>query len=224
MEHVMASAADSTTSEQPIVITFAVKEEMKFFAQRDGVRRFITGMGRDNAEHAITGILADLKPRLLLTCGYAGGLNPALQGSQVIFQGDEGTDLYNKLKAAGATPVQFFCARRVAITAEEKMRLWRSTGLDAVEMESETIRDYCREQNVPSATVRVISDSAKEDLPLDFNTLMSPAQKINYGKLSWALVRSPWKLAELLAFQQKTIDAAKALGAFLNKALDAGLR
>ena len=56
-----------------------------------------------------------------------------------------------------------------------------------------------------------------EDLPLDFNTLMSPAQKIHYGKLSWALVRSPWKLAELLAFQQKTIDAAQSLGAFLTK-------
>ena len=90
-------------------------------------------------------------------------------------------------------------------------------------MESETIRDLCRERDIPSATIRVISDAADEDLPLDFNTLMSPAQKIHYGKLSWALVRSPWKLAELLAFQQKTIDAAKALADFLNKLFAAGL-
>ena len=51
---------------------------------------------------------------------------------------------------------------------------------------------------------------------------MSPAQKIHYGKLSWALVRSPWKLAELLAFQQKTVDAAKALGGFLHKVVESG--
>lgn len=208
------------SSEAPILVTFAVKEEMKFFEGRPGVRRFVTGMGRDNAELAITQALQEIKPRLVLTCGYAGGLNPALQSNQVIFQADEGTPLFEQLAAAGATPVNFFCARRVAITAEEKLRLWRSTGLDAVEMESETIRDFCREANVPNATVRVISDSANEDLPLDFNTLMSPAQKIHYGKLSWALVRSPWKLAELLAFQQKTVDASKALGAFLNTLLN----
>lgn len=208
----------------PIAVTFAVREEMKFFAGGEGVRRFITGMGRDNAERAITGILQQIKPRLVFTCGYAGGLNPALKSNQVLFQADEGTVLHHKLEDAGGTPARFFCARRVAITSEEKMRLWRSTGLDAVEMESESIRDFCRDAGIPAVTVRVISDNAHEDLPLDFNTLMSPAQKIHYGKLSWALVRSPWKLAELLAFQQKTVDASKALGEYLTKLLQpAGL-
>jgi hypothetical protein len=118
--------------------------------------------------------------------------------------------------------VNFFCTRRVAITAEEKFQLWRGTGLDAVEMESECIRDLCRERNIPSATIRVISDSSEEDLPLDFNTMLTPTQKINYSKLGWALVRSPLKLMDLLAFQQKTIEAAKALGEFLAKALAPG--
>lgn len=199
------------------MVTFAVKEEMKFFAGADGVRRYLTGMGRDNAEAAISKAVHEIKPRLVLTCGFAGGLNPVLKASEVIFQADEGTPLSAALKEAGGTAVSFFCARRVAITSEEKQRLWRGTGLDAVEMESESIRDYCREYNIPSATVRVISDTALEDLPLDFNTLMSPAQKINYSKLTWALVRAPFKLAELLAFQQKSVDAAKALGAFLGK-------
>lgn len=209
-------------AEKPIVVTFAVKEEMKFFPGGSGVRRFLTGMGRDNAERAIAAILGELTPKVVLTCGFAGGLSPALKCNDVIFQADENTPLREKLlEIGGATSVNFFCARRVAITGEEKMRLWRSTGLDAVEMESESIRDYCREREIPSATIRAVSDASDEDLPLDFNTLMSPAQKINYGKLSWALVRSPWKLAELLAFQQKTVDAAKALGAYLNRLLEA---
>ncbi|HTG44518.1 MAG TPA: hypothetical protein VK633_08300 [Verrucomicrobiae bacterium] len=211
------------SDDQPVLITFAVKEEMKFFPGAPGIRRFITGMGRDNAERNVAAALDEIKPRLVLTCGFAGGLNPKLKSNEVVFQGDAGTPLHSKLEQAGATPVSYFCARRVAITSEEKLRLWRGTGLDAVEMESESIRELCHERNIPSATVRVISDSAEEDLPLDFNTLMSPAQKIHYGKLSWALVRSPWKLAELLAFQQKTIDAAKALASYLNKVLADGL-
>ena len=206
-----------------ILVTFAVKEEMKFFPGGQGIRRYITGMGRDNAERAIEAALAEIRPRLVLTCGFAGGLNPVLKSNEIIFSAEEGSPLYDSLKRAGATPASFFCARRVAITSEEKQRLWRGMGSDAVEMESESIRDYCRERDIPSATIRVISDTAHEDLPLDFNTLMSPAQKINYSKLTWALVRAPFKLAELLAFQQKTVDAAKSLGEFLTKVSQPGI-
>ena len=207
----------NTNADSPILITFAVKEEMKFFPAAPGIRRYITGMGRDNAERAIAAAIEEINPRLVLTCGFAGGLNPILKACEVICHADDGSPLADKLTAAGATPVSFFCARRVAITAEEKQRLWRGTGLDAVEMESESIRDYCRERDIPSATIRVISDTALEDLPLDFNKLLSPAQKINYTKLTWALVRAPFKLAELLAFQQKTVDAGKALGEYLTR-------
>lgn len=210
-------------SSSEILVTFAVKEEMKFFPGGQGIRRYITGMGRDNAERAIETALAEIRPRLVLTCGFAGGLNPVLKSNEIIFSAEDGNPLYDALKQAGATPASFFCARRVAITSEEKQRLWRGMGSDAVEMESESIRDYCRERDIPSATIRVISDTAHEDLPLDFNTLMSPAQKINYSKLTWALVRAPFKLAELLAFQQKTVDAAKSLGEFLTKVSQPGI-
>lgn len=210
-------AAETNNLGDSILVTFAVKEEMKFFPGGPGIRRYITGMGRDNAEQAIATAVEEIRPKLVLTCGFAGGLNPVLKSNEVLFHADAGTPLCDTLQRAGATPVSFFCARRVAITSEEKQRLWRGTGLDAVEMESESIRDFCRERDIPSATIRVVSDTALEDLPLDFNTLMSPTQKINYSKLTWALVRAPFKLAELLAFQQKTVDAAKALGAFLTK-------
>lgn len=201
----------------PLLVTFAVREEGKAFTPPSGVRTLITGMGRDNAEYAFVHALTKITPRLVLTCGFAGALNPRLKNNDIVFQADESSPLHDALQKAGASPVSFFCARRVAITTVEKQRLWRGTGMDVIEMESETIRDICQQRQIPSATVRVISDSAHEDLPLDFNTLMTPAQKIHYGKLSWALIRSPWKLAELLAFQQKTVDAAKALGDFLHR-------
>jgi adenosylhomocysteine nucleosidase len=222
MSSAMADRNAPADQEKPILVTFAVKEEMKFFTGRPGIRRFITGMGRDNAERNGSAALDQIQPRLVLTCGYAGGLNPALKNNEVIFHADPGTQLYSKLEEMGATSVNFFCTRRVAITSEEKVRLWRGTGLDAVEMESESIRDLCRERNIPSATIRVISDSSEEDLPLDFNTLMTPTQKIHYGKLGWALLRSPLKLMDLLAFQQKTIDAAKALADYLNRLFESG--
>lgn len=207
----------------PILVTFAVKEEGKFLKRPAGVHVLITGMGHGNAETSLLYGLEKVAPRMVLTCGFAGGLNPVLKNGQIIFHAEAGSMLESVLQKTEAMPVNFFCARRVAITSEEKQKLWRGTGLDAIEMESETIRDICRERDIPCATIRVISDSAMEDLPLDFNTLMTPAQKIHYGKLSWALVRSPWKLAELLAFQQRSMDAARSLAAYLRKILQPGV-
>jgi len=94
--------------ENPVIITFAVREETKSFKAVPGARRFLTGMGRDNAERAIRSILDKFAPREVLTCGFAGGLNPALKNDEVVFQAEDGSPLYDQIKTAGATPVSFF--------------------------------------------------------------------------------------------------------------------
>src|SRR5204862_4938815 len=115
-----------------------------------------------------------------------------------------------------ALPAQFHCSKRVAITAAEKRALWESTRADAVEMESSVIRNLCREWKIPSATVRVISDTAHDDLPLDFNALMTSDDRIHYGKLARAVLGSPRRIPLLLSFQRQPIIAARELGRVLD--------
>ena len=176
----------------------------------DGDEARVTGMGRENAARGSEKAL-EIRPGMVLTCGFAGGLDPALPGGTVVFDADPGFPLVDRLAAAGAVAVRFHCADHVAVTVAEKAALRRSTGADAVEMESSVIRAMCRERGIPSATVRVVSDAAGEDLPLDFNALMTPGMDLHFGKLAWCLVRSPGKIPELIRFQKRVSRAAEQL-------------
>jgi len=200
------------------LICFAVKEEAKFFQVHSGnVQVWITGIGRMNAAESIREAVAAVQPECVLTCGFAGGLNPALQLGKVVFDEDFDAGVGSALHALGAVSARFHCARRVAITAAEKSELWRSTTADVVEMESSVIRTLCREWKIPSATIRVISDTAQDDLPLDFNALMTSDDRIHYGKLARAVLVSPRRIPLLLSFQRQTMIAARELGRVLEQ-------
>jgi adenosylhomocysteine nucleosidase len=209
---------------EPVLVCFAVKEEARYFiaalAREDSrVRTLITGMGRANADLRLGMAVAVRRPAMVITTGFAGGLNPELVAGQVLFEADSETGLAARLMQAGGIEGKFYCAEQVAVTAAQKAELWKSTGADAVEMESGVIRRLCRESNIPSATVRVISDAADKDLPLDFNALMTPEQRISYARLAWSVAIQPWKIPALMRFQKQTAAAAKNLGKVLAAAI-----
>src|SRR5207237_6341172 len=115
----------------------------------------------------------------------------------------------------GARRGRFHCAKEVAGTSERKRALWEMTRADAVEMESQVIASVCSEQKIRCAIVRVILDPADEDLPLDFNWLMTAEQKMDYWKLAWAIVKSPSKIGALLRLQKQSETAAEKLAEVL---------
>jgi adenosylhomocysteine nucleosidase len=106
------------------------------------------------------------------------------------------------------------------VTTAEKAGLRRATSADAVEMESEAIQSLCRERGIPCATVRAISDTANEDLPLDFNQLAKPDLSMHYGKLALAIARSPGKIPDLRRLQKNCRLAAERLAAALIKVIE----
>jgi hypothetical protein len=197
-----------------VLFCFAVEQEARFFVQR-GMEKLITGIGRENAERMLHAALRREPYQLVLSCGFAGGLNPYLKTGTVVFSSDEDAGLTDALLTAGACPVRFHTSTRVAITVEEKRQLWEATGADAVEMESSIIRAICRAHGIPSATIRVISDAADETLPLDFNALLTAEHELNYPKLMLTLVTSPRKIPALLRLQRQTVFAARRLAEVL---------
>jgi adenosylhomocysteine nucleosidase len=210
----MPNEASTTQTPESVLVCFALKEEAAPFRKiatgKSGVSILITGIGRDNSRRSLVDSLAQSTPRLVLTCGFAGGLDPALKIGDVVFEPQDASPR-EKLLRASAKPGKFFCAARIASTAAEKKKLRGDTHADAVEMESAEIHAVCRERGIPCVTVRVISDVAHEDMPLDFNQLSKPDMSLHFGKLAWAVARSPGKISALLKLQKETRFAAERL-------------
>ena len=200
------------------LVCFALDEEAapfrKLAVRIPDVEILVTGIGHKNAETSLRRYLAGNLPKLVLTCGFAGGLNPELKNGDVVFMTGY-PRLEERLADADAMPASFFTAPRIATTVAEKKQLRTKTGADVVEMESEAIMAVCRESQIPCAMVRVISDAAHEDLPLDFNRLVRPNMSLHYGKLFLAIAKSPGKIGALMELQKKTNFAAVQLAEFL---------
>ena len=203
-----------------VLVCFALEEEARPFRRRARARSeisvLVTGIGKKNAIRSVRDCLQAHAPRRVFTCGFAGGLNPELETGDVVFVTPD-KELASHLTSAGALSASLFCADRIATTAGEKAGLRQQTGADAVDMESQAIHDLCGERGIPCCTVRVISDAAGEDLPLDFNQLANADHSINYGKLAWAIMRSPGKIPALRRLQRHTNFAAEQLARVLEK-------
>lgn len=206
----------------PIVtlVCFAVKEEAAPFLAwsrtQPSVEVLVTGMGRRNAGQKFSESLVRHRPQFAVTAGFAGGLNPNLKPGEVLYDGDiVAPNLKTTLQDMGARAGIFLCADRVAVTAAEKKLLFETTQADAIEMESAAIRELCRAEQIPAATMRVILDPAGEDLPLDFNQLMTSDMRIDPLKLGLQLARSPLVIPKLLRFQKQARAAAESLGRVL---------
>ncbi|MBL9174401.1 MAG: hypothetical protein JNL10_12755 [Verrucomicrobiales bacterium] len=233
-------ASDAGTG--PVVLFFAVPEEARPFVREwnrgggprlersrgpglaawtsGGLRVHVTGMGARNAERVGRAVLSEMpSPRVCVTAGFAGGLDPALPNGTIVLDADPGVERLLRLADFGGRPVRLLQASRVAVTVAEKTRLRSETGCDAVEMESSTLRALARERGIPGVTVRVISDAAGDALPLDFNVLMTPEDRLDFGRLAWTLIRSPGLIPRLMAFQKTVLKASAQLAAALVKGL-----
>jgi adenosylhomocysteine nucleosidase len=111
-----------------------------------------------------------------------------------------------------------FSVDRVAITAEQKRELRAATQAAVVEMESAAVARKAREWDMPFGCIRVVSDAAGEDLPLDFNRYRDADGRFSRARIAMAAVGRPFTvLPGLMRLDRNCRLAADRLGEFLVK-------
>lgn len=162
----------------------------------------------------------------LVSIGFCGALDPALQPSDVLVASEV---MSPNNSVALATPSELeSCGRpsrtgkilsidRVAWTAGEKARL-RDTGADAVEMEAAAVAARARDWSVPFYCVKVVTDTSNESFPLDFNRLRGADGRFSRGRILAAALRQPAAIPGLVKLNLRCESASKALGEFIANA------
>jgi adenosylhomocysteine nucleosidase len=147
----------------------------------------------------------------ILSIGFCGALDPALRIGDIVVSGEVP-------KGLGASFVQgdVVSVDRVAITARDKRDLRAATGAAVVEMESAAVAQKAREWDVPFGCVRVVSDAAGEDLPLDFNRYRDADGRFERTRIVLAALGRPFTvLPGLVRLDRHCRRASERLGEFL---------
>ncbi len=163
----------------------------------------------------------------LVSTGFCGALDPALKPSDIFIATDVlGSSILSRdREGVGA----FFPAvtsqhphqtgtllsiDHVAVRAAEKSEL-RQTGASAIEMEAAGVAAKAKEYNLAFYCIRVVTDTADENMPLDFNTMRDANGRFSRSKILTAAFRNPAVFPKLLKLNKRCKDASYALGDFI---------
>ncbi|RLS78947.1 MAG: nucleoside phosphorylase [Planctomycetota bacterium] len=181
----------------------------------------VAGVGRAAATRAARLLVDGHRPRLLVSAGFAGGLDPALGRGGVVWPTrvltDDARVPLPLADVAAHEPVTIVTVDRIVGTTEEKAELFARTGAQIVDMETHAVADVARETGLPCAAVRVVSDDARQQMPREVAALVRPQSALRrLGTALGALGRRPgaavdlWRLWEHAVVDGRTLAAALA--------------
>ena len=146
----------------------------------------------------------------IVSAGFCGALDPALAVGDIVVSGEA-----PKAARAAFRRGEILSSDRVVVTAEEKRALRGKTGAMAIEMEAAAVEAKAREWGVPYRCVKVVSDTAAENMPLDFNLYRDAQGRFSRVRIALAALGRPFTaIPALLRLDRNCRLAAEKLGEF----------
>ena len=151
-----------------------------------------------------------------VSTGYCGALDSNLGRTAIVVASEVNGNRSDKPDAPAVfTAGPITSQDRVACTIEEKSNL-RESGAIAVEMEAAGVCRVALDAGVPFYCVRVVTDTASDVLPLDFNRMRGADGRFSTAKILGAAALRPLRVAPALVRLQRTTKSASiALGDFI---------
>ena len=182
----------------------------------------VGGVGAAAATRATRLLIDGHRPLRIVTAGFAGGLVESLARGAIVYPA-------HVVCKGGGEPVAFTAgqgglprgdhtivsAYNVVTTTTAKRDLAAATGASLVDMETFAVATVAYDAGLPCASIRVISDTAGQELPREIATLVQPQSGMRrLGSALAAMSRRPraaldmWQLWEHAVVDGRTLAGA----------------
>ncbi|HYL09678.1 MAG TPA: hypothetical protein VEU31_02985 [Candidatus Acidoferrales bacterium] len=197
----------------------------------------LTGIGPRHVRSSLTGIYSahaaeDRRFDACISAGLAGALSKDCKAGEVLAARSVRTEKIHHrpgseqmrsdpglLALASQCGVRlvdsFYTLDRLVVLAKEKAQL--AAMADAVEMESFEVMKESSAWSARCVAIRAVSDSADEDLPIDFGKTITPEGQVSLMRVFQEVMRHPGKVPALVRFGRRSRSAARALADVLDR-------
>jgi adenosylhomocysteine nucleosidase len=187
-----------------------------------------SGVGREKAAQGTHALIEGHQPAWVISAGFAGALQPGMKHGDIVMADSladaQGKRLSLDLKISseslanrpGLHVGRLLTLDRVVYRAAEKQSLGREHDALAVDMESWAVAEVCRQEKVRLLCIRVISDTADEELPPEIGQLVQQkTTAARIGAVTGALWRRPSSAKDMLKLKENALIASDRLAKFL---------
>ena len=191
----------------------------------------VAGAGGEAAGRATRLVIDGHRPRVIVSAGFAGGLDPALTrgtvasprrsinctgGPPIAVAGTgQGVTTAATGSANSSDGLTIVSVDTVVTTAAAKRELAAATGAGLVDMETYAVATVAQIAGLPCVSIRVVSDDASQDLPKEIAALVQPQSGMRrLGAALAGIGRRPraaldmWKLWEHAVVDGRTLAGA----------------
>lgn len=181
------------------------------------------GIGRESAEEVAGEVLREYEPWLWISSGFAGALDPELEGGDVFLaENQSAPEAFRRAVELDTGLDRVRTGRMVTSdfpvdSPAAKQALAAETSAMAVDMETEWILGVCSRREVPLLSIRAITDTAEQALPIPFDIWFDAGrQKPRPLALLSHLLTHPSKVTPFSEFLENVFLAKRNLAKFLD--------
>jgi len=167
------------------------------------------GIGAAAARRACEAVIKLYQPRLVISAGFAGALDPHLEVGHILTPGlviDANDSSRTEVGSGNGVLVSF----NAVADAKQKLKLEKAYRADAVDMEAAAVARGAEAHGIPFVAVKAISDEAGFEMPSLDKFIAGDGQFQVARYVLFAAVR-PWLWPGVIRLRANTQKASSAL-------------
>ena len=214
-----------------IATVFAMEFESAGFraaqCRRLRVSIWTLGVTGQRSAAALKRMIESNRPEIIVSAGFSGALQPGLEvGTIVIGETFSDPQIVRSLRTFPDYQIgRIITVPEILESSDAKTSAGAMSGALAGDLESEHLYQVCCEASIPMLSVRTISDTAEQDLPLPGSVLINPETgRSDPTAIFQYLFRNPAKAAQFAKLVRDARSAQQSLAITLGEILSVLLK